>query len=649
MYLIFAILALSFLIFIHELGHYLMAKRVGMRVETFSIGFGRPIFSWKRNGEEWKIGWLPFGGYVKIAGAETEKGEDLFAIKDGFFGKTPWERIKVAFMGPLVNLLFAVLAFAVLFALGGRQKNFADFTVKIGLVDPKSELYAAGVRPGDEIISYDGQLYQGAKDHLYAPMTSGSSHMEIKGFKVDPKTGEKKAFDAKIKPYQHPQAAEKGVLTAGILAPASYVIYDKLADGSSNPLPEGSPLANSGIQYGDRIIAVDGERIFSLAELNQVLNDGRALLTVKRGDETKLVRVPRVLVQELRLDKNVREELIDWQYEAGLNRTKIQNLYMIPFDLSDDGVVQAYVKFIDKEGEEEAFPKQPFSELTVSLLPGDRIIAVDGFSVSHAPEILQKLQKNQVNIIVERPENPYKKIFWKEASALFDNEVNRKDLNNLIASIGTKTPLQSIGNLYLLKPVLPKMRKELQASLENQTLIAAQVEEQKKIVSAIEDPEKRAEALRLLNNHEKQLLIGLPNVQDLKVNYNPGPLELFTTVFDEIWRTLKALFTGSLNPKWISGPVGIVQVVHDNWMLGFKEALFWLGAISLNLGALNLLPIPMLDGGMILISFVELVTGRRMHPKTLEKLTLPFAILLIGFFIFLTYNDLSRVFTSFMR
>ncbi|HRD55239.1 MAG TPA: RIP metalloprotease, partial [Parachlamydiaceae bacterium] len=135
----------------------------------------------------------------------------------------------------------------------------------------------------------------------------------------------------------------------------------------------------------------------------------------------------------------------------------------------------------------------------------------------------------------------------------------------------------------------------------------------------------------------------------LKVNYNPGPLELFTTVFDEIWRTLKALFTGSLNPKWISGPVGIVQVVHDNWMLGFKEALFWLGAISLNLGALNLLPIPMLDGGMILISFVELVTGRRMHPKTLEKLTLPFAILLIGFFIFLTYNDLSRVFTSFMR
>ncbi|HRD55238.1 MAG TPA: site-2 protease family protein, partial [Parachlamydiaceae bacterium] len=513
MYLIFAILALSFLIFIHELGHYLMAKRVGMRVETFSIGFGRPIFSWKRNGEEWKIGWLPFGGYVKIAGAETEKGEDLFAIKDGFFGKTPWERIKVAFMGPLVNLLFAVLAFAVLFALGGRQKNFADFTVKIGLVDPKSELYAAGVRPGDEIISYDGQLYQGAKDHLYAPMTSGSSHMEIKGFKVDPKTGEKKAFDAKIKPYQHPQAAEKGVLTAGILAPASYVIYDKLADGSSNPLPEGSPLANSGIQYGDRIIAVDGERIFSLAELNQVLNDGRALLTVKRGDETKLVRVPRVLVQELRLDKNVREELIDWQYEAGLNRTKIQNLYMIPFDLSDDGVVQAYVKFIDKEGEEEAFPKQPFSELTVSLLPGDRIIAVDGFSVSHAPEILQKLQKNQVNIIVERPENPYKKIFWKEASALFDNEVNRKDLNNLIASIGTKTPLQSIGNLYLLKPVLPKMRKELQASLENQTLIAAQVEEQKKIVSAIEDPEKRAEALRLLNNHEKQLLIGLPNVQ----------------------------------------------------------------------------------------------------------------------------------------
>src|SRR5438132_112941 len=101
-YVVLAVLGLSFLIFIHELGHFWMARRVGMRVETFAIGFGKPIFSWIRDGVKWQIGWLPFGGYVKIAGTETEEGNDPFSVADGFYGKSPWDRIKVAIMGPLV-------------------------------------------------------------------------------------------------------------------------------------------------------------------------------------------------------------------------------------------------------------------------------------------------------------------------------------------------------------------------------------------------------------------------------------------------------------------------------------------------------------------------------------------------------------------
>src|SRR4029078_5976078 len=108
-YVVLAILGLGFLIFIHELGHYWMARRVGMRVESFGIGFVRPIFSVMRNGVKWNICWLPFGGYVKIAGMEKEDGKEPEDIPDGFFGKSPWDRIKVAIMGPLVNLVFAFL------------------------------------------------------------------------------------------------------------------------------------------------------------------------------------------------------------------------------------------------------------------------------------------------------------------------------------------------------------------------------------------------------------------------------------------------------------------------------------------------------------------------------------------------------------
>lgn len=649
MYFIFAILGLSFLIFIHELGHYLMAKRVGMRVETFAIGFGRPIFSWVYNDEKWQIGWLLFGGYVKIAGTDTDKDQDPYEVKDGFFGKGPWDRIKVAFMGPFVNLVFAFGVFCILYAIGGQEKNFSEYTHKIGWVDPKSELYAQGIRPGDEIVSYNDQIFQGSKDHLYAPMTSGSSTMDVKGFKVDYATGEKKPFDLKINTYQHPESLEKGILTVGILNTASYVNYDKMPDGSLNPLPEGSPLFNSGIQYGDQIVSIDGERVFSLAEVNHILNEGLALLTIQRGNETKLARVPRVLVEEFKMDKFFREELIDWQFEAGLNGKKIQNLYMIPFNLTNDNIVENQIKFIDQDHETKAFPEHPFSDLVKPLQVGDKIIAVDGIPVSHASELLAKLQENRVAIIVQRNDTQDKSILWTEADKKFDNEVNAADLQKIVSSLGTKTPITSQGSLYLLNPVVPKMRSEFNVPADSQNLIAKQMSDQKKAIESIEDPDKRAALLRAFDSHQKQLLLGLPSVQDNKVNYNPGPVELFSSVFNEIWRTLKALFTGVLNPKWISGPVGIVQVVHDSWSLGIKQALFWLGAISLNLGLLNLLPIPMLDGGTIAISFIELITGRRLHPKTLEKIIMPFAFLLIGFFIFLTYNDLSRLFSGFFR
>jgi regulator of sigma E protease len=96
LYVLLAILGLGFLVFIHELGHFIMARRQGMKVEAFSIGFGKPIYSWEKNGVKWMIGILPFGGYVKIAGMSREGNLEPYEIPDGFYGKRPWQRIKVA-------------------------------------------------------------------------------------------------------------------------------------------------------------------------------------------------------------------------------------------------------------------------------------------------------------------------------------------------------------------------------------------------------------------------------------------------------------------------------------------------------------------------------------------------------------------------
>lgn len=645
-YIIFAILGLSFLIFIHELGHYYMAKKVGMRVETFAIGFGRPIFSWFWNNVKWQIGWLPFGGYVKIAGTDLEADQDPYAVKDGFFGKGPWDRLKVAFMGPFVNLAFALALFSLLWVGGGRQKNYSEFTKKVGWVDPKSELYLKGVRPGDEITAYNSQEFQSSKDHLYAPMMSSIPDIDIQGFHVNYETSEKTPYAYRVKSYPHPQSLEKGVLTTGVLSSASYVYYDRLSNGAENPFPEGSPLKDSGIKYGDRIVWVDGEEIFSIAQMNQILNDERVLLTVQRGNETFLARVPRVLIGELKLSSQEQEELTDWQFDAGLNGQNIQNLYVIPYNLKNDGTVEARARFIDRDAEREAFPEHPFSKLEMPLQAEDRVIAISGKPIYHSSELLDEIQKSRVHVIVERSPRGQMEVSWRDADYEFDKSVDWKNLQAVATSIGTDELTPSSGNFFLLKPIVPKRRSELELSPERRAWLASEIVEQKKAIEALEDPEKRTQALRLLQTQERQQLLGLPNVQDRKVSYNPVPTEMFTSVFQEIWQTMKALVTGVLNPKWISGPIGIVQVVSDKSMVSLKEALFWLGAISLNLGVLNLMPIPMLDGGTILISFVELVTGKRLHPKTLEKIVIPFAILLIGFFIFLTYNDISRIFRS---
>jgi len=117
LYLILAAIGLGILVFIHELGHYFIARREGMKVEAFSIGFGKPIKSWKKDGVLWQIGWMPFGGYVRIAGMDKQEGMEPHQIKDGFYGKKPLARIKVALAGPIANI---ILAFILLYLDVGR-------------------------------------------------------------------------------------------------------------------------------------------------------------------------------------------------------------------------------------------------------------------------------------------------------------------------------------------------------------------------------------------------------------------------------------------------------------------------------------------------------------------------------------------------
>lgn len=641
-YIILAAFGLGFLVFIHELGHYIMARRVGMTVEAFSIGFGKAVLSWEHKGVKWQVGWLPFGGYVRIKGMEKKGSTEPHQIPDGFFGKRPIDRIKVAIMGPVFNIVFAFLAFCVIWGAGGRQKPFAEFTHLIGWVDPCSQLFDKGVRPGDEIVDYNHRPFQGFKDLMYSAVIHQKSS-EIKGNKIDYTNMQLEPFDYILPSYQNPLAQDPSLTTIGVLSPASFLIYSPLQDGNLQP---GSPMFESGIKNKDRIVWVDGELIFSLSQLSALINEPKTLLTIQRGDKVFLTRVPRVRVSDVKFSASEKAEIDDWQHEVGF-KAKTEQLYFIPYNLNHNAVVEREIIFLDDNSKECRYSTAYRSSISVPLIPGDKILAVDGTPISSSLEFVKQLQNKQVRVIVQRmPELP--SLSWKDEDKYFMQQVDWKELSKITGTLGAPNSPTQAGSFYLLNPIIPRPLSEFPLTETQRSWLAQKEEEQKKQIDAIENPQEKAEAQRLFESDQKRVKLGLA-LQDLPVRYNPSPLSIFGSVLQDTGRTLSALFTGTLNPKWMAGPVGIVEVIHHSWGIGVKEALFWMGLISLNLGLLNLLPIPVLDGGHICFSLVEMFTKKPIKAKTMEKLIIPFIVLLVALFVFLTYHDLIRIFGRFFK
>ncbi|MCX7683709.1 MAG: RIP metalloprotease RseP [Acetobacteraceae bacterium] len=151
------VVVLGVLIFIHELGHYLAARWRGVHVERFSVGFGRALYSWTdRRGCEWRIGWIPLGGYVKMHGMEQpgEGGPSAGPLRpEGAFHAKPLkDRAIIVAAGPVANVLLAVVLFAALFMAVGRPV----VTNAVVTVVPGSAAERAGILPGDRIVALDG-------------------------------------------------------------------------------------------------------------------------------------------------------------------------------------------------------------------------------------------------------------------------------------------------------------------------------------------------------------------------------------------------------------------------------------------------------------------------------------------------------------
>jgi len=177
------LVTITVIVFFHELGHFLIARFNGVRVEVFSIGFGPELFGWNdRSGTRWKVSLLPLGGYVKMFGQSDTgpdgEGGEVWTEEEkagAFPAKRVWQRFAIVAGGPLANFILAIVLFASVFALVGRSQSLPEITE----VMAGSAAEAAGLQAGDRVLSVDGSNLDRFDELQYIVSTSPGLSLEF--------------------------------------------------------------------------------------------------------------------------------------------------------------------------------------------------------------------------------------------------------------------------------------------------------------------------------------------------------------------------------------------------------------------------------------------------------------------------------------
>lgn len=282
---VLGLLGLSFLVFIHEFGHFIVAKWNGVRVKTFSIGFGKKLLKFRKGETEYCISLVPFGGYVAMAGENPEgegEGEEVSDLEErGFASKSVGARASIAFAGPFVNILFAFLLLIVLYMKGVEEPLSNDLVV--GFTIPNEPAAMAGVLPGDTITAIDGEPTKGWDDfrerigvslgaNLVLTVRRDSGVVQIP---VVPTELVIPALDSLDSP------TPMGIGDIGV-----YPRHRVVVQGAPW---EGSNAAKAGIMQNDTIFEIDGHKIFRYEDVSKIVNAsaGDSLhFTLLRGADT---------------------------------------------------------------------------------------------------------------------------------------------------------------------------------------------------------------------------------------------------------------------------------------------------------------------------------------------------------------------------
>ncbi|OFW18187.1 MAG: RIP metalloprotease RseP [Acidobacteria bacterium RIFCSPLOWO2_12_FULL_66_10] len=244
---------LGVLVFVHELGHFLAAKRVGIRVLKFQLGFNPTVISFRRGDTEYGIGALPLGGYVKMAGENPE--EERTGQPDEFLSKTKWQRFQVLIMGPVMNLALALLLTAIVLYQGAEKGAYEDQPPVVGVVVTGSPAERAGIQPGDRLVSVADHRVDTWEQFLIAVGTRPNREVSLGWLrnglevtkKITPVSEKGSRFeigDIGVLPNVHPHVRS---------------------------ISAGEAAERAGLKAGDVVVSIDGQPITFSYQLRDVI------------------------------------------------------------------------------------------------------------------------------------------------------------------------------------------------------------------------------------------------------------------------------------------------------------------------------------------------------------------------------------------
>lgn len=280
-YIFWLALALSILVFVHELGHFLFARLFGMRVDAFAIGFPPFVFRKQMGQTEYRLGAVPLGGYVKIAGMIDESMDTDFVEQepddDEYRSKPVWQRILVISGGVIFNLILACVVFIGLALWYGEAYIPAENIEGVFVAD-SSIAYEMGLRTGDRIIAVNGEQVERYSDVL-GPRALASNDL-VFTVERDTQQIELHGPDRLVSRLSATQNTN--------IEEAFGISIDPSRIGNTQP---GYPAAEAGIRRGDQIVAINGEPIRFWQELTQavVASEGNEML-VRWARPDSLVR-----------------------------------------------------------------------------------------------------------------------------------------------------------------------------------------------------------------------------------------------------------------------------------------------------------------------------------------------------------------------